>query len=94
MELLAKKQKNVVAAEKRLKQLEKQLTRASDDKKSLQDEVQELSNKIKAATDMVLRLEAERVRWEGELEALEIDSLTIPGDALFIGCLYCLLWAI
>ena len=38
MELLAKKQKNVIAAEKRLKQLEKQLTRASDDKKSLQDE--------------------------------------------------------
>merc|ERR1711871_404988 len=66
MELLAKKQKNVIAAEKRLKQLEKQLTRASDDKKSLQDEVQELSNKIKAATDMVMRLEAERVRWEGE----------------------------
>ena len=43
--------------------------------------MQELSNKIKAATDMVLRLEA-KSPLGSELEALEIDSLTIPGDAL------------
>ena len=75
-------QKNVLSAEKRLKQLEKQLTRASDDKKSLQDEVQDLSNKIKAATDMVMRLESERVRWEAVLEAISVDGATIPADAL------------
>ena len=60
MELLAKKQKNVIAAKETLETTGEATYEASDDKKSLQDEVQELSNKIKAATDMVMRLEAEK----------------------------------
>ena len=81
-QVLEQKQKNVAAAEKRLAQLEKQLNRATNEKKSLQGEVQELSTKIREATEMVLRLETERQRWENALAELSVGNETIPSDSL------------
>jgi type IV secretory pathway ATPase VirB11/archaellum biosynthesis ATPase len=82
LQVLEQKRKNVKMAEKRLKQLEKQLDRASTEKQKLQAEVKELSGKIKNSTDMIIRLETERRRWEDALMDLNVGNETIPADSL------------
>jgi len=84
-----KGEKELAETEANLAEINKNLTELNTNKKLKQDELDELTRKsnemtrkLKAASQLITGLGSEQIRWSADMKLFEIDKVNLIGDCL------------